>query len=210
MVLLLAAASSVDAEPSAVSRARTLLVSGGALTSVAASRLLAPGAALAAVHRAAAPWWLAPTGRLLGAQLLVVPLLLIVATALLAPMGAGPGPLRVAAAALVFSSALGALVCALTPHTGASAAGALGLLASFFGLARPSEVSLLFDNLPLLQRPLVLAWNVLPLPWRAALWLDTGSWHHAAWFGCWVIVGIAAAGWVAALPWRRGATGSQP
>jgi hypothetical protein len=46
----------------------------------------------------------------------------------------------------------------------------------------------------------VLAWNTLPLPWRAAHWLEQGSLVHGAVLAAWVVASVALSAWVVSLP----------
>ena len=195
--LLLAAAVAASDGPSLSGRIRVVLVAAGTLSAVAGSRLLAPGGALTAAQMSAAAWWLAPAGRLLGAACVVVPLTLTSILVLLAPRAPLTAHVGVAAVAGVYVASVIALSAALAPAVGASAAAAFGLAGAWLGPMPPSDIYTLFEPVPLLQHPLVLAWNVLPLPWRAARWIACGNASDALLLIGWVILGIFAAAWTA-------------
>lgn len=202
LVLLLIAAVAAGEGASAAGRIRIVLVAAGTLGAVAGSRLLAPGGALAAARMSAADWWLAPLGRLLGAACAVVPVVLVAVVVLVsphAPRTAHPG---VAAVAAVYAASVLATTAALAPAWGASAAAALGFFAAWFGLLRPSDVYDLSAAVPFFQRPLVLGWNVLPLPWRAARWIEDGNASDALMLFAWIVLGVVTAAWSASRFYR--------
>ena len=180
----------------------SVLVVGGWLSAVAASRILSPGAALDAARRVAGPWWLAPAGRLLGTMALVVPVTWVTAALLTSGSGAWPDLVRTCVGAALYVSALAALVMALTPLWGATAAGTLGLMLAVLGVVPPSEMAQLTVTWPLVQRPVVLMWNWLPLGWRAAHWMRYGGVRHVAILALWVGAGVALASWTIAR-WYR-------
>lgn len=195
-VLLLALALAGPDDP--VPRgSMSLLVVAGSLAVIAGSRLVAPGPAVAALRAAAGPWWLAPSGRLIGALLVVGAVVWGGAVVVVVP-GAGWGAaVRAGTAAWLCAGALGALTMAAAPLTGASAAGALGLLAAWLGGIPPSGVGELLGSWPLVARPLVLCWNVLPLAWRAARWEVAGGADAALLLG-WIAAGTGLTAWVVA------------
>jgi len=180
----------------------TVLVVSGWLSAVAASRVLAPGAALDAARRVAGPWWLAPAGRLLGTMALVVPVTWVAASLLTSGSGAWPALVRICVGAALYASALAALVMALPPLWGATAAGTLGLLLAVLGVVPPSGMAQLTESWPLVQRPVVLLWNSLPLGWRATHWMQYGGARHLAILALWVGAGVALASWTVAR-WYR-------
>jgi hypothetical protein len=192
LVMILAVVQGVGASP------HTLFVVGGCLAAVAGSRLLAPGAAVAAARRAAGPWWLAPAGRLAGVVLLLAPVLVVGAAALAASGGEGAPFVALGVVALLQAAALGALTLALAPALGASAAGMIGLLAALLGGLRPSEMLALFAGWPYAQRVVVTAWNLLPLSWRAARWLRDGVGLDLLVLVGWITLGVTLAAWAAA------------
>ena len=171
----------------------------GSLAAVSASRLLAPGAALAAGYRVAASWWLVPTARLVGSLLVTLPFVAGAALLLGQPVGAGLGASELVAVTGLYSATLAALVLALTPALGASAAAAIGFVTAWFGMLPPSAVSNAFERWPIVQRALVLAWNSLPLGWRAMRWLEGGTHSDGVVLFGWLLVGIATAAW--AITW---------
>ena len=148
-----------------------VFVVAGSLVAVSASRLLAPGAALAAGYRVAASWWLVPSARLVGALFVTFPLVAGAALVLGQPVGAEFSAGDLISVTGLYAATLAALVLALTPAVGASAAAAIGFMAAWFGMLPPSAVSNAFERWPIVQRALVLAWNSLPLGWRAMRWL---------------------------------------
>ena len=183
-----------------VSNAATALFVAGSFAVVAAALVLARGPALDAVRRAAAPWWQPPVGRL-GAVVLLT--LVMTATAALA-VGAGTdGAARITLAAIPYAAALAALVAALAPASGATAAGVLGLLTAWLGTIPPSNLASALAAWPYLAAPAVTAWNVLPLEWRAARWIREGGWEDPMLLAVWIAGGVALAAWRAAGPSRR-------
>jgi hypothetical protein len=202
LVLLLVAVVAAGDGPSTSGRVRVVLVAAGTLSAVAGSRLLAPGGALAGVRMAAADWWLAPVGRLLGAGCLVIPLAVMSSWVLLAPRAPLSAHWATGAVTGVYTLAGIAAIAPLAPVMGASAAAALGLFAAWFGPMLPSDVHGLFAAVPLLEGPLVLAWNVLPLPWRAARWIESGNASDALLLTGWIALGVLGAAWSASRFYR--------
>lgn len=202
LVLLLIAAVAASEGASVDGRMRVVLVATGTFAAVAGSRLLAPGGALTAARMSAADWWLAPVGRLIGAASVVLPLTLIGVVVLLAPRSPLTAHLEMGAVASVYAASVIAGTAALAPAVGASAAAALGFFAAWFGPMPPSDVYALFSAAPLLQRPLVLGWNILPLPWRAARWIENGNASDALLLIAWIVLGILAAAWSASRFYR--------
>jgi hypothetical protein len=167
----------------------------GSLVAVSASRLLAPGPAMAAGYRVAASWWLVPSARLIGALFVTLPLVACAALVLGQPSGAGFGAIKVIAVTGVYAAALAALVLALTPAVGASAGAAIGFVAAWFGMLPPSAISHAFERWPIVQRVLVVAWNSLPLGWRATRLLESGTYGDGMLLLGWLLVGVATAAW---------------
>ncbi len=185
-----------------------VLVVAGCLAATCASRLLAPGAALAAGYRVAAAWWLVPSARLLGALLVIVPLVMCAALLVGYPTQGRVGLSALVAVASLYAAALGSLVLALTPALGASAGAAMGFMAAWFGMLPPSAVSDALERWPILQRVLVWVWNSLPLGWRATHWFDWGANRDLVLLLGWVFGGIAGAAWIAT--WARRSRNQQP
>ncbi|UCD25050.1 MAG: hypothetical protein JSW51_03770, partial [Gemmatimonadota bacterium] len=52
-----------------------------------------------------------------------------------------------------------------------------------------------FERWPFVQRVLVIAWNSLPLGWRAARWFERGTHGDALLLLGWLLLGIASAAW---------------
>jgi hypothetical protein len=187
-------------DPSSVSLdafRRTVVLIGSALAVVSASRLVAQGGALSSVRRTASPWLLAPAGRLVGVLLLTAVGVFAASSIVLGTRWGIPEALRCASMVLVYCAAIAASAMALTPLTGASAAAAFGLIGALVGGVRPSEVAGLLEGWPLLRGPAVLAWNVLPLPWRAERWLATGGWADPLVLLIWVAFGVVATAYLA-------------
>lgn len=180
----------------------------GSLAAVSASRLCAPGAALAAAYRVAASWWLVPTARLVGSLFVTLPFVVGAALLLGQPVGAAYSASELVAVIGLYAATLAALVLAVTPALGASAAAAIGFVAAWFGMLPPSAVSNAIDRWPFVQRALVLAWNSLPLGWRAMRWLERGTHSDGVVLFGWLLVGIAAAAW--AIPWVLRSRTQQP
>ena len=177
-----------------------LLVACG-IGATAASRPLAPGAAFHLARRAAAHPVITATGRLGG-----VALLLLGATAAALPV-AGAGELasvawRQVAVAVLAGVAVAAPVLALSPVAGASGAGGLGLLIAVLGQVPPSGVHAGLAGWPALRAGAVLAWNVLPMPWRAERWVvgAPGAVTDVAVLVGWILVGVATAAWMLVPP----------
>lgn len=187
------AALAAASEPSTERVARVTLLVAGMLTAVSASRLLSPGPAFAAARMVSAPWWLVPSGRLAGALSGIGPATLGIALALTlaSPQGASvAGPVAVA---LAYAGCLGACTMAMAPWWGASAAASLGFLGVWFGLAPPSAMAVLFAGWLPLQRTAVWLWHVLPLPWRALRWLESGGLGDALMLLAWAFAGLGLA-----------------
>ncbi len=198
LIMMLAVVQGGGASPHA------LFLVGGCLAAVAGSRLMAPGAAVAAARRTAGPWWIAPAGRLAGVVLLLAPVLAVGAAALAASGSERTPFVALAFAAVLQAAALGALTLALAPAFSASVAGTVGLLAALLGGLRPSEVLALFAGWPYAQRVAVTTWNLLPLGWRAARWLRDGVGLDLLVLAGWVVAGVVLAAWAATHAGVRG------
>jgi len=196
VVLLLADLGHAVDRPGAAEA--TALVVVGSLGAVAASRLLGSGTALAALRKAAAPWWLSPGIRLTGVALLLTPVVGVATVALAGSGGNGDGAMRFGGVVWVASTACAAGTLALSPFLGASVSGALGLLAVWFGGIPPSAMHEVFGGWTVFQRPVVLLWNTLPLGWRATRWLQHGEAADGLMLGAWILAGIVIGGWGAA------------
>ncbi|MFQ6047272.1 MAG: hypothetical protein ACE5PT_13110 [Gemmatimonadales bacterium] len=178
---------------SAVSRGLELvLVISGTVAAVAASRLLAPGEALAAARRAGADWWVSATGRLAGVWLLILPAAWVAALILAEGMNEA---IRVAWVAAVYGGAVGAVTLALTPFMGATGAAALGLLGVWLGGLPPSGIYQILSGWEYVRRPAVWLWNVLPLDWRALRWGRVGGLEDPMVMAAWIVVGVMMASW---------------
>jgi len=178
------------------------LVVGGSLAAVATSRLLAPGANLAAGYRAASDWWLVPTARLVGALAVVVPGLVAVGLSLGAASLAAGEMVRLGVVTTGYVAGSSALVMAITPVMGASGAAAAGFILAWFGTVPPSGVSAVVERWPSVQGPLVLAWNTLPLGWRAIRWFEHGNLADPVALAFWLPLGITATAWTMTVCFR--------
>lgn len=195
LVLALLVAAAGDRPAPASARVPLACVVVGILATVGASRLLAPGGALAAARAAAGRWWIAPAGRLLGALAVIMPLGLAGA-ALLALPGAAAGAMpRLSAMLLLYGAASAAVTAACAPLMGSSVAATLGLLTAWAGVVPPSGLLALLSGWPIVARPLVSLWNVLPLPWRVVRWFERGGPEDPALLGAWLVVAFLAAAW---------------
>ena len=174
----------------------------GSLVAVAASRLLAPGANLAAAYRVAAAWWLVPTGRLVGGLAVTLPAVVAVAFVVGGTSVTALQLVRLGLVTAGCAASAGALIMAVTPVVGASAAAALGFAGAWFGTVPPSGVSTLLERWPLLHGPLVLLWNTLPLGWRAIRWLDRGGLADPLVIVVWLPLAVAAAAWTMTVCYR--------
>ncbi|UCG87351.1 MAG: hypothetical protein JSW71_02050 [Gemmatimonadota bacterium] len=178
------------------------LVAGGSLAAVATSRLLAPGANLAAGYHAASWWWLVPAARLVGGLAVTVPVLTAATLLLGATSLTVPEVVRLGMVTACYAASCGALVLAVTPVMGGSGAAAAGFILAWFGTVPPSGVATLVERWPPVEGPLVLMWNTLPLGWRAARWFEHGDLSDPILFLFWLPVGIAAAAWTMTVCYR--------
>jgi hypothetical protein len=167
-----------------------LVLAAGAVGVVAASRPLAPGPAWHAARRAAALPLTVATGRAIGLGLLIFAVA-AAALPILAGGAAGGAAWWALGLAVLGGLALSALVLPLAPVLGASAAGAVGLILLLAGQLPPTTVWGLSARWPAVRAPLVLAWNVLPLPWR----VEQGAAGDIALLALWIPLGVAAAAW---------------
>jgi hypothetical protein len=198
LAVIIVALSRLGGE-AASSGQRTLLLISGIVASVAGSRLLTPGAALACAYRVAAPWWLVPAGRLVGALIVTLP---VVAVGCLVTAPSSPIPLEVGLGLVGYHAAVTAATLAVTPVLGGSAAAVLGFLAVWLGMASPAVVQGALDGWPVLQGPVVLLWNTLPLSWRAARWMQRGGEIDILFLLAWAVAGVAVAAWTARVAHR--------
>jgi hypothetical protein len=197
LLMTVAIASSAPAGGRVGGRQAVILLMAGMLAAVAGSRPLAPGGALAALRMAAARWWIAPVGRILGAGVVIYPLVLVPIVVLVAPQASAPVMLKVIVTVTLYIVCVIACVAALTPVIGASAAAGAGFFSAWVGQTPPSGMQALTAGVPALQGPLVLLWNVLPLPWRANRWFVQGTSEDAAVLFLWAALSLVAAAWTA-------------
>lgn len=197
LVLVLTVALASGGPASASGRHGLILAMAGMLSCVAGSRLLAPGGALTALRMAGCSWWLAPVGRVLGAWIVVYAFALVPGVVLVAPHSSVPGALQAALTVAVYVASVIACTAALTPVVGASAAAAVGFFAAWMGNIPPSAVPALVQGVPALQGPLVLLWNLLPLPWRAGSWFVQGKASDGGVLLAWCVLAVLASAWTA-------------
>lgn len=181
------------------SDAGSVLLIGSTLAVVGASRLLAPGPALAGARMAAARWWVAPVGRLAGALCAVVPFAVGIAALVMRPHGEAD-LWRVAWVTGAYAVVLIACTMAMVPSLGASLAATLGFVAVWLGGVPPSAVSAVLGPWPLLERGAVWVWSLLPLPWRALRWLAGGPIADPLFLMAWAAIGMALAAGQASVP----------
>jgi hypothetical protein len=191
-------------QTSAAYQSGSIFLISGSLAAVAGSRLMAPGAALAASRQAATVWWLVPTGRLIGALGVVLPV--VTASAIASGMvSSGSLHLSVAVAVATYSAAVTSSVLALSPVVGASLAAAIGFVSVWVGFVPPRALDELLAGLPVARYTLVPLWHVLPFQWRAARLLNSCLSFDALLLIGWTVAGVVTAGWmtsVARLEWR--------
>ncbi len=197
LLVLVVVLSAVLRDPAGSVRGPSnLLFVCGTLAAVAGSRLLAPGAALAAAYRVAAPWPLVPAARLVGALLVVMPVVAVTTMAVGPSLGGGEVSGTVVVSAGVYTGAIASVVLAATPVTGSSVAAACGLLMAWLGGLRPSAIHFALESVPFVERPMVYLWNALPLNWRAARWIEDGATGDGFVLVAWLLLGVCAAGWI--------------
>jgi len=174
----------------------TVIVAAGSVGAVAGMQLLAPGAPIIAARQVATSWWVPPVGRLCGAALFLAPVVAAGALGLVGPDEGWGAAMRAGFVGLLFALTWAACTLALAPLVGAAAAGAVGMLAVWLGGIPPTAVHQLLDGATYLQRPAVLAWNTLPLGWRAARAFagTAGDWVL---LGSWLVAGVVVAAWAA-------------
>jgi hypothetical protein len=121
----------------------------------------------------------------------------VVVIGLVVLVRAGGQPEALAGSALLATLFLGAwmaVVAGAAPLLGEAAAGVLSVLLVWIGGITPSAVHQLLTGAPYLQRPAVLAWNVLPLGWRVER-ATAGGAADLVLLGAWVVAGILVAAW---------------
>ncbi len=192
---LVAAAAVSESGPGA----RSVLLIGSTLAVVGASRVLAPGPALASARMVAARWWVAPVGRLAGALCAVVPFAVGIAALVMVPHGEA-SLWRVAWVTTAYAVVLIACTIAMAPSLGASLAATLAFVAVWLGGVPPSAVSAVLGPWPLLERGAVWAWSLLPLPWRALRWLAGGPIADPLVLLAWAAIGMTLAAWQVSVP----------
>lgn len=175
--------ASVGRSSDAVAASGLILLCAGSIAAVACSRLLCPGAALTAARWACAPWWIVPVGRLMGAWLVIGAVTLLIAAVLTLAHGNLVASLPLAVTIVVYVSALGSFVMSLAPFIGSSGAAASGLVTVWMGTTPPSVVMNALSDWPALLRPVLWAWNLLPMAWRAG--------EDLGFLFAWVLLGVA-------------------
>jgi hypothetical protein len=182
-------------------RPATVSLIAGTLAAVAGSRLLAPGAALAASRHVATRWWLVPFGRLVGALLVVLPVVTVTVFALgLAEVE----PFQFSMALTIYSAAVASLAFSFAPVVGSSAAVVATLVTVWIGALPTSAVQATVGKWPLLQHVLALLWKVFPLHWRVEQILTTRSSADMFVLIGWIVFGVVFSGWATAAVWPVG------
>lgn len=174
-------------------QASTVFFIAGTLAAVAGSRLLAPGAALAASRQVASRCWVTSYGRLAGALLVVLPVVTVAVFSLNIPEY---GHVRLSSVASVYAAAVASGVMLMAPAIGASAAAMVGFVAVWVGSISPQSIHESLNSWPLLQGAISVLWKSLPFEWRAVRLLETCSWMDALFLVGWTAVGVALAGWL--------------
>ncbi|HWP36173.1 MAG TPA: hypothetical protein VNL18_01345 [Gemmatimonadales bacterium] len=195
LALALLVATVADRPTPAATRVPLACVVVGVLTAVGASRVFAPGGALAAARAAAGHWWIAPAGRLLGALAVIMPIGLAGASLLVVPGIPSSAVPRLSGILLLYGAVTAAFTAAWTPLVGSSVAAATGLITAWVGAVSPSGLLALLNAWPIVARPLVSLWNVLPLPWRAIRWFERGGPEDIALLCAWLAVAFLGAAW---------------
>lgn len=208
--LLLLMTVAIASSARSVGKHALILLMAGMLSAVAGSRLLAPGGALTALRMTAARWWMAPLGRSIGAGVVVYPLVLVPIVVLIAPHASAPLMLKTLATVTLYTVCMITCVAALTPGTGASTAAAIGFFSAWIGQVPPSEIRALTAGVPALQGPLVLLWNVLPLPWRANQWFIQGRAEDLGVILFWSTLALLAQAWSAERFYRVDRASEEP
>jgi hypothetical protein len=174
---------------------RTVLLIAGTLAAAAGSRLAAPGGALACAYRVAGPWWMVPVGRTIGSMLVTLPLVFVGVLVLGAPISALSGLCGLAIVTLVYTAVTTSCVLGCTPMLGSSAAATLGLAGTWFGAIPPSAVHVALAKWSVVQGPVVLLWNLLPLNWRAARLIARPGYSDSVVLLGWLLLGVGGAAW---------------
>ncbi len=175
-----------------VDRDGVVLLIAGTLAAVTGSRPLAPGAAVADAWRVAAQWWLVPLGRLVGVQIVVLPIVAI-ATLVFGSGAFGSDGIRLMLVASFYAGAVAALIMAITPRVGASAAALLGVVVGWLGALPPSTFRELLRPLPAGDTLIYSLWSVAPIPSRAAAAVNEMTFLSVVLFTIWIIASVCFA-----------------
>jgi hypothetical protein len=201
---LLAAAATSD---SVTVERHAVFVVAGTLGAASGIRLTAPGAALSAIRRAAADWWVPPVGRLLGALAVTAPIVFLGGVTLVSRGSDWRAPAGAVLVALLFLAVWIVVSSAAAPLAGEAGAGAIALLLVWFGGLAPSAVHQLLNGSVYLQRPAVLLWNTLPLGWRVDQAVD-GSLVDLLVLCSWLVTGVLVGAWAVDWVFVRGVRGA--
>lgn len=174
---------------------RTVLLIAGTLAAVAGSRLVAPGGALTCAYRVAGPWWMVPVGRTIGSLLVTLPLVCVGVLVVGAPVSSLSGLCSLAIVAVAYTAVTTTCVLGCTPMLGSSAAATFGLAATWLGGIPPSAVHVALAKWPVVQGPVVLLWNLLPLNWRAARLIVQPGYSDFLVLLIWLLLGVGGAAW---------------
>jgi hypothetical protein len=179
---------------------RIVFLIAGTLTAVAGSRLFAPGGALAASRQVATTWWLVPLGRLTGALLAVLP---VVVVPVIAMELTETDPLLLGFSVVMFGAAVASFSFSLAPIVGSSAAMAAAVASVWIGALPTAAAHQWIDKWPVAKKAMVLLWNTLPLPWRADRLFTESSSVDVLVLGGWIVVGFVVASWASTAAWTR-------
>lgn len=182
-----------------VDQVSVVLLIAGTLAAVTGSRPLAPGSALVDAWRVAAQWWVVPLGRLVGVLIVVLPIVAI-ATLVFGAGAFGAHGIRLMLIASFYAGAVTALIMAITPRVGASAAALLGVVVAWLGALPPSAFHELLRPVPA-GDPLIHAlWSVAPIPSRAAAAFDEMTFLGVLLFAIWIVASTCFAAAVVTHP----------
>jgi hypothetical protein len=179
---------------------RVVFLIAGTLAAVAGSRLFAPGGALAASRQVATTWWLVPLGRLAGALLAVLP---VVVVPVIAMELSHADPLLLGFSVAMFGAAVASFSLSLAPIVGSSAAVAVAVASVWIGALPTAALHQWIEKWPVAKDAIVLLWKTLPLLWRADRLFTESSPTDALVLGVWIVVGFVVASWASTAAWTK-------
>lgn len=172
----------------------TIFIVAGWLAAVAGSRALAPGPALAASRHVAAQWWLIPYGRLAGTLVLLLPAVNVAALCLRA--GGSADSFATLLAVTVYSTSIAALVLAIAPALGGSAASLAGIFIVLLGSIGHFGIEPALVDRSFLAAILHTSSRIFPTPAMAANLVAAHGVVDLLVLMGWVGGGVLAAGWL--------------